>query len=152
MRPLVIAIALLTCASLAHAQATENFKLIKLEQDVRNLERQVQQLARQVDVLSRQLGRSTTGGARPEVGPRARSVEATGSSGAWLDAANWRRVQPGMSELEVIGALGPPTSMRHEDGTRVLLYALEIGSSGFLSGSVSLRERTVVSVETPVLK
>ena len=45
-----------------------------------------------------------------------------------------------MSELEVIGLLGPPTSMREEGDARVLLYALEIGASGFLGGSITLRE------------
>jgi hypothetical protein len=48
--------------------------------------------------------------------------------------------------------LGPPTSMREENGVRVLLYAVEIGSSGFLGGSVSLRDRKVVDVQKPVLK
>ena len=57
-----------------------------------------------------------------------------------------------MSELEVIGALGPPTSMREEGGTRVLLYAMEIGASGFLGGSVKLRERAVVEVAQPTLQ
>ena len=57
-----------------------------------------------------------------------------------------------MDELSVIGALGPPTSMREENGARVLLYAMEIGSSGFLGGSVSLRDRKVVEIQKPALK
>ena len=42
--------------------------------------------------------------------------------------------------------------MRDENGTRVLLYAMEIGSSGFLSGSIALKDRVVVDVHKPVLK
>ena len=48
-----------------------------------------------------------------------------------------------MSEFEVITALGPPSSVRDADGSRVLLYALEIGGGAFLGGSVTLRERAV---------
>ena len=56
-----------------------------------------------------------------------------------------------MSELEVIDLLGAPTSMRAEGDARVLLYAMEIGSSGFLRGSVTLRDRAVVEVQQPTL-
>lgn len=126
--------------------AADDFKVIKLEQDVRNLERQVQTLSRQLDELKMQLSRS---GDRPAI---ASSPTPSTMTGAWLDASNWQRLKPGMSELEVISALGPPASMREEDGVRVLLYAMEIGSSGFLSGSVSLRDRVVVEVQKPTLR
>lgn len=129
-----------------NAFAADDFKIIKLEQDVRNLERQVQTLMRQVDSLRTQLRHS---GGRV-AGPRNEPVEPASSD--WLVASNWDAVHPGMSELEVIKTLGPPASMRVENGDRVLLYAIEIGSSGFLSGSVTLRERAVTGVERPVLK
>lgn len=128
------------------ATAADDFKVIKLEQDVRNLERQVQTLSRQIDELKMQLSRS---GERPSLPQLSTSVA---TSDAWLDAAKWQRVRPGMKELDVIGLLGPPASMREENGMRVLLYAMQIGSSGFLSGSVSLRDRAVVDVQAPVLK
>jgi hypothetical protein len=70
----------------------------------------------------------------------------------WVDASLWRRLRPGMSELEVISSLGAPTSMREEDGANVLLYAMEIGSSGFLGGSVKLRGRAVIEVRPPILQ
>ena len=57
-----------------------------------------------------------------------------------------------MNELEVLALLGPPTSMRMEQGTRVLLYAMEIGKSGYLGGSVRLRDRSVVAVLPPSLQ
>ena len=74
------------------------------------------------------------------------------TSDEWIDAAKWARVKPGMSELEAITLLGPPTSMREENGARVLYYALEIGASGFLGGSVTLRDRVVSEVRTPQLQ
>jgi hypothetical protein len=141
----LFAIALVLTASLA---AADDFKVIKLEQDVRNLERQVQTLTREVDELRAQLDRSGDRSSYSAPG----SAPAAPTTTSWLEVANWNRVRPGMEELAVIEALGPPTSMREENGTRVLLYAMEIGSSGFLGGSVSLRDRKVVDVQKPVLK
>jgi hypothetical protein len=146
MRFAMLALALVL-GTAAHSQAEDPFRVIKLEQDMRNLERQVQTLQRQLDEIRGQLGRSGDRAARPAApGP------AAPESQAWLNAANWDRVRNGMSELEVISLLGPPTTMRQEDQTRVLLYAMEIGSSGFLSGSISLRDRAVTEVSRPVLK
>ena len=63
------------------------------------------------------------------------------------------RVRVGMNELDVIRLLGKPTTMRGgEAEARTLLYAVEIGGSGFLGGSVELRNHQVVAVNKPVLK
>lgn len=120
-------------------------RIIRLEQDVRDLERQVGTLQREVGELRRRTG----------VGPLKPSgvkPEGVGASDAWVDAKKWQRLEIGASEMDVIELLGPPTSMRVEDGSRVLLYAMEVGSSGFLSGSVTLTDREVVAIELPVLK
>lgn len=147
MRNLLIALlALLGQSALAAEDAT--YRLMKLEQDVRNLERQVQTLTRQLDELKQQ---SVRAGDRSSAAPRPSTTPAV-SSGDWLEAARWDRVRPGMGELEVINVLGPPTSMRQEGETRVLLYAMEIGTAGFLSGSVELRDRAVSEVHKPALK
>lgn len=140
-------LAFVLCTFAIGASAADEFKIIQLEQDMRNLERRVDTLNREVDQLRARLARA---GDRPPPARAAESAEPTSMD--WLDAANWDRVRPGMSELEVISALGPPTSMRLQDDARVLLYAMEIGSSGFLSGSVTLSDRKVVEVERPVLK
>ena len=129
--------------------AADDFKVIKLEQDVRNLERQVRELQRQLaDVQQRSRG---TLESRPDATSDAPNASSTGQ---WLDAANWKRVRPGMEELEVISLLGPPTSLRGgaDSPSRTLMYAMEIGSSGFLSGSVQLKDRVVVEVSAPVLR
>jgi hypothetical protein len=147
MRYLLIALlALVGQSALAADDAT--YRLMKLEQDVRNLERQVQTLTRQIDELKQQSERV---GERSSVTHSSMAPPAA-SSTAWLEAARWDRVRPGMSELEVIGILGPPTSMRQEGDARLLLYALEIGSSGFLGGNVELRDRAVTEVHKPTLK
>jgi hypothetical protein len=140
---------LLISVWLSPAIAADDFKVIKLEQDVRNLERQVRELQRQLaEVQQRSRG---TLEPRPDTPSDAPSASV---SGQWLDAANWKRVRPGMAELEVISLLGPPTSLRGaaDSPSRTLMYAMEIGSSGFLSGSVQLKDRVVVEVQTPELK
>ena len=116
-----------------------------LQQEVRNLQRQVLVLTREVDELR-------TRPPRVESGRSTLPPPPTTDPGAWLDAAKWRKLREGMSELEVIASLGPPTSMREENGARVLLYAMEIGASGFLGGSVTFRERAVVDVREPTLQ
>lgn len=146
MRNLLFALALLGQSALAADDAT--YRLMKLEQDVRNLERQVQTLTRQLDELKQQSARV---GERSSTAPRSSATPAA-TSGEWLEAARWNRVRSGMGELEVINILGPPTSMRQEGEVRVLLYAMEIGSAGFLSGSVQLRDRKVSEVSKPTLR
>jgi hypothetical protein len=148
MRYPLLALLFVLLGQSAIAADDATYRLMKLEQDVRNLERQVQTLTRQLDEQKQQLSRS---GDR-SLEPRSSSASAAGSSTAWLEAARWDRVRTGMSELEVIGVLGPPTSMRQEGDSRVLLYAMEIGSSGFLGGSVELRDRAVSAVNKPMLK
>ena len=140
--------ALIAVPLLGHAQDDANYRLMKLEQDVRNLERQVQTLSRQIDELKQQSARA---GDRSGLGTRS-STAPTTSSTAWVEAARWERVRAGMSELEVINILGPPTSMRQEGEARVLLYAMEIGPSNFLGGSVEFRDQAVSAINKPSLK
>ena len=141
----LLAIGVLGVASAA--LGADDFRVIKLEQDVRTLERQVQTLLRQVEELRMQRSRDGNFGVAP-----AREPERPERGQEWLVAAHWEQIRPGMDELEVIELLGVPSSMRHEDDRRILLYALEIGSSGFLGGSVVLRNAVVVAVERPTLK
>jgi hypothetical protein len=128
------------------ASAADDTRFSFLEQEVRNLQREVQSLSQQVNDLQRRPAGTSTAPLLPERGAT------LPESDAWIDAAKWKRLRTGMSELEVIGILGPPTSMREEQGARVLLYALEIGSSGFLGGSVWFRDRVVEQVKVPTLQ
>ena len=133
-------------ASMQPYHAADDGRVSFLEQEVRNLQRQMMSLTRRVDDL----------GARPSSAterldpPRARALP--DAPDQWLDAGKWRQLKQGMSELDVVSLLGPPTSMREVDGARVLFYALEIGASGFLGGSVRFRERAVSEIRTPVLQ
>ena len=127
------------------ASATDDPRVSFLEQEVRNLHRQVDLLSRQVDDLRTRPDRPKAAGARMTASAPAPSTQ-------WVDAGLWKKLRPGMSELEVIGTLGPPTTMREDDGARILLYALEIGASGFLGGSVVFRDGAVVEVRQPALQ
>ena len=149
MRYLLLTLLLILLGQGALAQDDVTYRLMKVEQDVRNLERQVQTLTRQLDEQRQQLSRT---GDRGLPAAHASSAPAATSSTAWLEAARWDRVRIGMSELEVIGVLGPPASMRREGDARVLLYAMEIGSSAFLGGSVEFRDGAVSAVNKPVLR
>jgi hypothetical protein len=130
------------------ASAADEGRLSFLEQEVRNLQRQVQALSRQVDEMRTQPERLGPASLAP---PAASGAAPAASLPRWVDASLWRRIRTGMSEIDVIGALGPPNSMRDEDGARVLFYAMEIGATGFLGGSVKLRQRAVVEVLQPTL-
>ena len=128
------------------ASAADEGRLSFLEQEVRNLQRQVLALSRQVDELRTRPDRPAAPAIDLQQGTSA------GTLPDWVDARKWKQVRPGMSEIEVIATLGAPTSMREEDGVRVLLYALEIGPSGFLGGSVTVKEHRVVQVLQPTLR
>jgi hypothetical protein len=142
-RPTFVAILLaLPCA----AFPADDLTVAQLEQDVRDLQRQLQALSRLID------SRNAAPPAAVSARSAAPAVATQVSTAPWVDAAKWRKLQPGMGELEVLSILGSPTAMRAEGNDRVLLYALEIGASGFLGGSVRLRERSVVSVQQPVLQ
>jgi outer membrane murein-binding lipoprotein Lpp len=142
MRRLLLTAVLLLSPLAATADA---LKISQLEADVRDLRRQVQS-------LSQQVGDLTTRPPRP-AGARAPAPSpAAANAVTWVDAARWSRLRLGMSELEVIGILGPPTTMRDEGGAKVLRYAMEIGPTGFLAGSVTLRDRVVAEVRKPALQ
>jgi outer membrane protein assembly factor BamE (lipoprotein component of BamABCDE complex) len=129
----------------AVASAADDLRVLKLEQDVRNLERTVQDLSRQIQELKLQLALS--GG-----GPRVTVPTLAGARASWLDAQNWARLQPGMSEAQVVAVLGAPTSAREEDGARVLFYAMELAPEGVLGGRVTLRDGRVTEVASPTLR
>jgi len=141
-RMLVVLLALMPLS----ANAADEQRISFLEQEVRNLQRQVQAMSRQLDDLNTRPERPST------QLPAGAAVTPAPGSDQWIDAARWRQVRRGMSELEVIGILGPPTSLRQEGDARVLLYAMEIGSANFLGGSVELRDKAVSEVHKPTLK
>ena len=126
--------------------AAQDPRLSFLEQEVRNLNQQVRSLTQQMNALRARPGRISPTAATPA------ESATTKETPQWVSATKWRELRTGMNELDVIGALGPPTSMREEGDARILFYALEIGSAGFLGGSVSFRDRRVVEVRQPTLQ
>jgi hypothetical protein len=127
--------------------AADDFKVSQLEQDVRELQRQVLAQSQQISELRLRLAQPTIQSGVQNAPPPPPSSGIT-----WLDASKWQRLKAGMSEMQVISLLGPPTTMRGTEGERVLVYAMEIGPSQFLSGSVTLHDRNVLTVQVPVLR
>jgi hypothetical protein len=140
-RLFLIALLLLT----PFVATADDLRIAQMEQEIRDLKRNVQTLTRQVEELRRLQ-------AMPGVRRLPSSPNASALSTDWVDLSKWNHLRPGMSEMEVLSSLGPPTTMRDENGAKVLRYALEISSGGFLSGSVTLRDRVVVEVRKPVLQ
>ncbi|HEY1229895.1 MAG TPA: hypothetical protein VGF26_21490, partial [Ramlibacter sp.] len=97
--------------------AADDARVMRLEQEVRTLQRDFQNLSRQIDQLRLQTTRPGSEGRAPPPPP-----PLTDTSG-WLDAAKWKKLRPGMSELDVISLLGAPTSTREREGAHELLYA-----------------------------
>jgi len=137
---------LVLLAAPALAFAADDPRVTRLEQDVRSLQRDVMTLTRQIEGMRFQASRP---GDDARVPPPPLLVASTPD---WVDASRWKRLRAGMNELEVIGTLGAPTSIREKDGARELFYAMEVGYSAFLAGSVVMRNRVVADVHSPVLK
>jgi hypothetical protein len=130
------------------AAAADEGRISFLEQEVRNLQRQVQALTRQVDEMRTRPDRPARAAASPGTDPEEPETDLP----RWVDAQRWRQVRRGMSELEVIGSLGAPNSVRDDGDARVLFYAMEIGTARFLAGSVKIRQQAVVEVLAPTLQ
>ena len=131
--------------------AADDTRISFLEQEVRNLQRELQVLSRAGEMHSS----AVRAGPRRADRRRDRRAARRSRLAQWVNAPEWKQLHPGMSELEVIGLLGPPTSIRDEAGGRVLFYAMEIDSSAFLGGSVRMRDRAVdggASANTAVSK
>lgn len=145
----VHALVALLALPMAGFAAGDDYKVIKLEQDMRRLEQQVRDLSRQVAELRRGGPSSLETPA-----PTARETETPSTPPRWLQVKHWQSVKPGMSELQVVEMLGPPTSTRAAaDGqTQILFYAMEIATGSFVGGSVELRERRVIQINMPTLK
>jgi hypothetical protein len=126
------------------------FRVIELEREVRELRQDLRDQTSRIEALERQLAQARAA-ARP--GEPIALEPLDDAHPAWIDAALWERVQRGMTELEVIGILGPPTSYRdREERIRTLHYAVEVGPSGFLAGQVVLTDLRVSDVQTPRLR
>lgn len=130
--------------------AVDDYKVIKLEQDVRRLEGQVRELSRQIAELRHE----PTAAPEQLQTPENRTAASSTSTPQWLRTKQWQALQVGMSELQVIETLGPPTSTRvASDGdSRILFYSLELAANSFLSGSVEMRDRRLVEIKRPELK
>ena len=68
----------------------------------------------------------------------------------WHRPANWSLIKTGMSEAQVVGILGPPTSVDSSIDKRTLLYTPDMKSTSPLKGSVTLIDDRVSAMAPPV--
>lgn len=144
-----IFVSLLSISHAANAAPIDEFRISDIEQKIRDLETTTREQARLIAQLQSQAGGNGNVSA-----PTASADIPPNSEQRWLNASNWARLKIGMNELQIIELLGIPTQIRvSDDGqTRSLLYAMEIGRSGFLSGKVDLLNRKASNIEPPQLK
>lgn len=135
----------------AQAAPIDEFRLSGIEQNIRDLQTAVREQARTIADLQQQLlGGSRKSGVSPAIST---GVSQLPTEQRWLSLANWQKIKPGMNELQVIEILGTPTQVRLDAAqTRSLLYAMEIGRSGFLTGRVVMTAGQSTAVEIPTLK
>ena len=146
MKHLTSMIAALPLALISSITSADDFRVNYLEQEVRELKRQVLSLTQRLDQVTTRPPREPSTVSRNMVSERP-APETT-----WVDAKKWKSLRRGMSELEVIELLGRPSTTRNEGGARVVLYAMEIGDSGFLGGSVRFRDGIVDEIRQPTLQ
>jgi outer membrane protein assembly factor BamE (lipoprotein component of BamABCDE complex) len=70
----------------------------------------------------------------------------------WHLASNWNLITKGMSEAQVVGILGPPTSLQSVTDVRTLFYQPDSRSSTSLNGSVTLTDDRVTASVPPNIK
>ena len=146
MRPHLSAGFLLLLIVASTAALADEARERQLELDVAQLRRELMAQGRRIDELERQTARGVRESpvTAPPVSP---------ALPAWLVAANWERVRPGMSEADVTQLLGTPTSVREANAQRkTLFYALEIAPEAYLAGSVEMADGRVSEVRKPVLR
>ena len=150
----VIACVIAVSASPATGAAPiDEFRISDIEQQIRDLQTSVREQARMINELQQKIDRQlATNSTTP---PAATTTSADSPAAApWLNARNWQQLKPGMNELQVVALLGAPTQTRRTETAdgRQLLYAMEIGRSGFLSGKVTMIAGQLSSFELPTLK
>ncbi|MGD1097918.1 MAG: hypothetical protein ABSB35_38770 [Bryobacteraceae bacterium] len=67
----------------------------------------------------------------------------------WHQASNWTLIKTGMSESQVVAALGPPTSVDSSMDKRTLYYNPDANSKSTLKGSVTLIDDRVTAMTPP---
>lgn len=145
----LLLLTLLTSAAIP--VAAQDTRVRQLELDIAQLRRELSAQARRIDQLERQ---STQSAQRPSGESTVQAPVEAPASPAWLVAANWERIRPGMLEIDVVQLLGAPTSIRADSDAenKTLFYALEVAPTAFLAGSIEIANGRVTEVKKPVLR
>jgi hypothetical protein len=132
---------LLTCA-IAMAQ-TRDPRVDELTKETEQLKRKIADLEGRIAELERAVKSLQAAAA-----PWPTSIPA--ETPPWHRASNWTLIKGGMSESQVVGILGPATSVDSSIDKRTLYYTPDAASStSTLKGSVTLIDDRVTAMTPP---
>jgi len=136
------------------AVADDTARISRLETEIQQLRAQLDEQNRRIQRMEAELGLR---GGQPQP-PAQREPQASGgrqsdtpaASGPqpWHAAPAWQRIQPGMTEAEVVAVLGRPTAAESVGALKSLFYRGLAGRAE-LSGHVNLKDGRVVAVSKP---
>jgi len=140
----------LLAVALGAPAGADDVRVNQIMLEVQDLQRTVRGQSRRIDELERALAQARLNASG---NPALRSPPLKPPGEEWLQSRNWERVRPGMPAQDAIAVLGAPASLREsDDGKKTLLYAMQLGASGYLAGSIVVENDRVVEVTRPVLK
>lgn len=149
---IVLSLALLGAAHASFGQTVEQRlndalnEITILKRLVAEQDRRISQLEKAVEAL-----RSASAPSREQPEAASETSKPKSSKPLWQDPAAWEKVKDGMSEAQVIGILGKPTSVENDASLRTLVYETKKSlGAGSLSGKVKLLDGRVWLVEVPI--
>ena len=137
------------------AVADDAARISRLETEIQQLRAQLDEQNRRIQRLEAELERR--GGLpqpraqlepQPRTGGRQSDTPVTSGPQPWHSASAWERIQPGMTEAEVVAVLGTPTAAESIGALKSLFYRGLAGRAE-LSGHVNLKDGRVVAVSKP---
>jgi hypothetical protein len=134
------------------AVADDSARISRLETEIQQLRALVDEQARRIQRLEDEMKRRAAAPApqpRPRLGDMRTDAPAPAVRRPWHGSAPWERVTKGMSEADVVGILGEPTSADAIGTLKTLFYRGAVPGGGQLSGHVNLKEGRVVAVSKP---
>jgi hypothetical protein len=135
------------------AGADDAARISRLESEIRLLRTQIDEQQRRIARLEEELKRQARDPVVGTLPGRRENRPPAPSPGQrpWHAAESWTRVSRGMSEEEVAGILGQPTSVETFGRYKTLFYRGTVAGTGEISGHLNLLDDRVVAISQPAI-